>query len=148
MASSRTAITVAALPPPRASPTRRRRPLSPEASSAPRADLTPGGSDAPPAPSSTPSLSEEVALLQAAQQALKHGDGTGALTTLGELGARHPDGALREERLTLHVLGLCAAGRVDEAREAGRRFVAEMPGSVQAERVRASCAFAPSDRPR
>lgn len=95
----------------------------------------------PPSPSAT-ALDEEVALLRSAQQALKRGDAATALAELDALGARHPDGVLREERLTARVLALCAAGRVDEARDAGRLFLAEMPTSVQADRVRASCALA------
>jgi hypothetical protein len=81
-------------------------------------------------------------LLRDAQHALKRGDGAAALARLDELADRHPDGVLREERLAARVLGLCAAGRPDEARAEGRRFVAEYPGSIQVERVRASCAFA------
>jgi hypothetical protein len=95
---------------------------------------------APPPAAGT--LDEEVALLRDAQRALREGDGAQALGHLDALAARHPDGVLREERLAARVLALCAAGRVDEAREAGQRFVAEMPGSVQADRVRGSCAFA------
>ena len=69
------------------------------------------------------------------------GEGAKAVLVLDDLAARHPAGLLREERLAARIVALCAAGRVDEAREAGQRFFAEMPGSVQADRIRASCAF-------
>jgi hypothetical protein len=95
----------------------------------------------PPAPPA--SLEGELALLRGAQRSLKGGDGAEALAQLDALAQRYPTGVLREERLAARVLALCAAGRVEEAREAGRRFVAELPASVQAPRVRASCAFAP-----
>lgn len=99
------------------------------------------------APTSATSLDEELVLMRSAQQALKRGDGATALAELDALAAKHPDGVLREERLAARVLALCAAGRVDEARAAGRRFLDEMPGSVQGDRVRASCAFASPGAP-
>jgi hypothetical protein len=103
-----------------------------------------GSREAASPPIGTVSLGEETALLGEAQRSLKQGNGARAVAVLDELAARHPAGVLREERLAARVFGLCAAGRVEEAREAGQRFLAEMPGSVQADRVRASCASSPS----
>jgi outer membrane protein assembly factor BamD (BamD/ComL family) len=103
---------------------------------------------AQPAASSAGSFPEELTALRDAQRALKRGDGAEALAQLDALAGRHPDGVLQEERLAARVLGLCAAGRTAEARDAGRRFVAEHPGSVQIDRVRASCAFSPRDEER
>lgn len=88
------------------------------------------------------SIAAEVAGMRDAEGALKAGDPVRSLRALDDLATRFPNGALREERLAARVLALCGAGRVVEAREAGRRFLAELPHSVQAERVRASCAFA------
>ena len=105
----------------------------------------PARSEAPYPPLGTISLGEETASLGEAQRALKQGDGARAVALLDELAARHPTGVLREERLAARVFALCAADRVEEAREAGKRFLEELPASVQAERVRASCAFASSN---
>lgn len=87
------------------------------------------------------SLLEETELLRKAQTALRAGDAAGALTKLDELGARYPEGLLREERLAARVLSLCAAGRVGDARHEADSFLAQHPGSIQAKRVRGSCAF-------
>jgi hypothetical protein len=120
--------------------------------SSPRAQIPAVRPAAPPAlavapplggvsPSHASSLMEETALLREAQEALKEGDAAKSLAAVDALAARHPQGMLREERLAARVLALCASGRVEEARAEGQRFVAEMPRSIQAERVRASCAF-------
>ena len=88
-------------------------------------------------------LVEETDLLRKAQTALAAGDAAAALTRIDALGARHPDGQLREERLAARVAALCAMGREGEARREADRFLAEAPQSIHAARVRASCAFAP-----
>ena len=88
------------------------------------------------------SIANEVALLRESQTALARGDPSGSLGAIDALAARHPDGPLREEREAERVLALCAAGRVDEAAVDAQRFLARTPKSVQAARVRASCAFA------
>jgi hypothetical protein len=88
------------------------------------------------------SLAAQITLLRQAQGALNKGDAEASLKALDALAARHADGAFREEQMAAHVLALCAAGRVDQARVEGQRFIAEMPHSVQAARVRSSCAFA------
>jgi hypothetical protein len=147
-------IPEALAPPPRslgipASPFAEARPAS-RSAVAPRPSVSPsGGSDGAgeglgvgaPGPR-TSSLIEETQLLRAAQTSLGAGDATAALARLDELGARHPDGLLREERLAARVATLCAAGREDEARREAARFLAEVPLSIHAARVRASCAFA------
>ncbi len=119
--------------------TRSRAPAAPP----PSGGAVPPAASAASSPPGATSLDQELSSLHEAQRALKRGDGADALARLDALGERYPDGVLREERLAARVLGLCAAGRRDEARDAGRRFVAENPGSVQVARVRASCAFAP-----
>ncbi len=87
----------------------------------------------------TSSLLEETELLRKAQLSLGAGDARAALARLDELGARHPDGLLREERLAARIVALCAAGRSAEARRDAGRFLAEAPRSIHAARVRASC---------
>lgn len=91
-------------------------------------------------PTGASTLAEETAALGEAQAALQRGDTKSALDALSELAARHPNGVLREERMAAQVLALCAAGRVEEARAASVRFLTEAPTSLQAERVRHSCA--------
>jgi hypothetical protein len=82
-----------------------------------------------------------MALLREAQDAVRDGDPSAALDRLDDLGARFPEGQLREERMAARVLALCAAGRAPEARAEAERLLGEAPGSVHAGRVRASCAF-------
>jgi hypothetical protein len=93
-------------------------------------------------PSRANSLTDETEGLRRAQEALNAADANAAIAQLDDLARRHPDGLLREERLAARVLALCAAGRADEARREAERLLAEVPGSIQAARVRASCAFA------
>jgi hypothetical protein len=120
--------------------------LAPPPKSSPESSLAssavPRPSNKLPAASAEPvSIAGEVAMLRRAQKALKQGDAEASLAAIDALAAKHPKGALREERLAARVLALCAAGRTSEARAAGQAFLAEAPNSVQASRVRASCAF-------
>ncbi|WP_437546153.1 hypothetical protein WME97_41505 [Sorangium sp. So ce367] len=122
------------------------RPLDPSAEDAARASSTGDGERGParprggqPARPST--LAAEMALLREAQDAVRDGDPSAALDRLDDLGARFPEGQLREERMAARVLALCAAGRAPEARAEAERLLGEAPGSVHAGRVRASCAF-------
>jgi hypothetical protein len=126
----------AALPSPTASVAPQDAPLA----APPRAK--PLHSGAPSAKADAASIAAELALMRRAQSALATGDSARSLEALDALSARHPDGALREERDAARVLALCSAGRIDEARAQAQRFLAQTPNSVQAARVRASCAFA------
>ena len=90
---------------------------------------------------------EETDLLRKAQTALAAGDAAAALAQLDALGARHPDGQLREERLAARVAALCAMGRDVDARRVAERLLTAAPLSIHAARVRASCAFAPKAGP-
>jgi hypothetical protein len=87
-------------------------------------------------------LAAEDARLREAQAFMRAGDAAGALRTLDEFAASHPDGVLQEERRAARVLALSAAGRVDEACAEAWRFLRETPRSPLAERVRASCGVA------
>ena len=73
--------------------------------------------------------------------ALREGDPDGALRAIDALGSAKPTGMLAEESLAARVLALCAAGRTEDAKAAAADFLARYPGSVQANQVRASCAF-------
>ena len=114
---------------------------APVASAAPAAEPA-----AEPTSGKASSLVEETALLREAQTSLGAGDAAAALSRLDAMGARHPDGLLREERLAARVLALCATGRVEEARREAARFLAEAPLSIHAARVRASCAAGRGER--
>ena len=92
------------------------------------------------------SLLEETELLRAAQTSLGAGDARAALARLDDLGARHADGILREERLAAHIVALCAVGRDQDARREAARFLAEAPLSIHAARVRGSCGGAPGGK--
>lgn len=96
-------------------------------------------SEPPAAHNST--LSAEMALLREAEAAMNGGDPSRALARLDDLGARYPRGQLREERLAARVFALCAAGRAKEARAEAEQLLREVPGSMHAARIRASCAF-------
>jgi hypothetical protein len=93
---------------------------------------------APPAPADADTLIDETRRLRDAHAAMKGGDPSRALSLLEEQSAVGPK--LREERAAARVLALCQLGRVDEAKAAAGRFLAESPRSPLADRVRASCA--------
>jgi hypothetical protein len=80
-------------------------------------------------------LSDEVALLDRARDALKQRDFGGALAVL-DGHARRPDARLRDEALLLRMEALAGAGRSAEASELAARFIAANPGSTLADRAR------------
>jgi hypothetical protein len=90
-------------------------------------------------PRKASSLIEETEMLRKAQDSMAAGDAAAALARLDELGTRHPDGVLREERMAARVAALCAAGRKDEAQREAARFLAETPRSIHAPKVTAPC---------
>jgi hypothetical protein len=83
------------------------------------------------------SLREELALLVDVRAALQRGDGHAALALLD--GHDTSDRQLLEERTAARVLALCAAGRVDEAREAAAAFARRYPSSLQLVAVARAC---------
>jgi hypothetical protein len=95
----------------------------------------------PPATAATPdrSLAEEAALLQRAQAELRAGNNDAALKLLEEHRSGYADGAMAEERQAAQVLALCAAGRIEQGRDAARAFMAAHPKSPHRSRVSAAC---------
>jgi hypothetical protein len=79
-------------------------------------------------------------LLREAQGALRGGDASTALSVLDRHEARFPHGVLSEERQAAQVVALCELGRIAEACERRRAFLATSPRSPQGGRVRAACA--------
>jgi hypothetical protein len=116
--------------------------LAPAPASAPAPAPAPASASAPAPASSPPSLGGEIGLVSAARDDLARGDGASALQHLREHELRFPNGTLREERLALRILALCALGRKDAARAAARDFARSAPDSPHRMAIRASCAGA------
>lgn len=113
---------------------------TPAPRSSPPAPSSASPEPAPAAPAEVDPVLEEARLIRLAVRALHEHDPARALAWLEEHRARFPDGSLREERLATRILALCDAGQTSEARREASLFLASHPGSVQAARVRASCA--------
>jgi hypothetical protein len=91
-------------------------------------------------PDSASGFSEEVRLLQLAQQARAAGRCDQSLRLLDEYARRFPRGALGSESLTARALCLCELGRGVEARAQRDRLGELHPGSPHLERLLRSCA--------
>lgn len=121
-------------------------PASPRSEPAPIASIAPRPAPvvarpAPSAPTVKPaSLQDETRALAAVQRALRDQQPDEALRLLEDQERSFQGGALAEERAAAHILALCAAGRLTEARAAAARFLTAHPDSPVAARVRASCA--------
>jgi hypothetical protein len=124
---------------PSATPGRSRRSSTP----ARRARSTNAGAELS-APSD--SLRDEVALLEAANAALRSHRFAAALRALALHEQRFADGALREERLGMRVLALCGMGDYAAGSAARLRFLRDAPHAVLARKVAQACA--PETRPR
>jgi hypothetical protein len=98
--------------------------------------------DSPKPKTAAPALQAgaETELFQRAQLALQADDATTALALLNEHAQRFPNGQLAEECDAARVLALCGAGQQIEAAAAGAAFLKAHPDSMQAARVRSSCA--------
>jgi hypothetical protein len=90
----------------------------------------------PPSPPATSAsavidpLRDERLLIDRARSALARADGADALEAVETHAARHPSGALAEEREVLRIRALVRLGRVDEAKQARARFDTRFPNSV------------------
>ncbi|MDB4985389.1 MAG: hypothetical protein JWN04_567 [Myxococcaceae bacterium] len=82
----------------------------------------------------------ELELIRKAMTSLRDRDATGALALLDEHASRYPHGAFASERGGLHVLALCAAGRLSEGRVEQLSFLREHGETPIAARVRRACA--------
>ena len=93
-------------------------------------------------PTSTPvdTLAEEIELIRAAQSDLRAGAPGRALTVLASHASRFPHGVLRDERMTLEALALCARGDIDAARSVKIELERSSPGSSHLQRLSSSCA--------
>lgn len=84
-------------------------------------------------------LAAEMALIAAAEAALRRGDAAGALRILDRHRDTFPKGQLEPEREASRVTALCAQARPQEAHAVAGRFLARWPASHLARRVRESC---------
>jgi hypothetical protein len=82
--------------------------------------------------------SDELALLQRAERAVRAENSALALMLTGELDARHPRSELLEERRAIELMAHCVAHATD-ARPRAERFLRAHPRSVYAERVQQLC---------
>jgi hypothetical protein len=76
------------------------------------------------------SLAGERALLDVARSALANGDPDRALAAVARHEKTYPNGTLVEEREALAVKALAAAGRGEEARARGARYVKRWPNGL------------------
>ena len=95
---------------------------------------------APDPAANEPTLTGELELLRAAQQARSSGNYSQSLDKLLQHERRYPDGALSAERDGTRILVLCDAGRKLESRELAEAFLRQHPTSPLRSRVRSACA--------
>jgi hypothetical protein len=96
------------------------------------------GSSAGAATAAPSSLGQELALLDAARQALAAGEAEKALALISTYRKRFPSGALEQEATVLEVDALDAKGRAAQATDLKEQFLAEHPDSAHRERVKRS----------
>jgi hypothetical protein len=85
-------------------------------------------------------LTGELALLNQASAATKHGDVTRADELLRAYDQRFASGQLTQERAAAGILLLCASNRVQAARTEAHRFLERWPRSPLVARINSSCA--------
>jgi len=110
-----------------------------EARVAPRAPSISASAPALPGPSA---LEEEARLLREANASLQSGDVDHSLALLEEHASRFPTGLLAPERSAVHVLALCQAGRIEQARAESTAFLEAHSEGPLSMRVRSSCGVA------
>ena len=93
---------------------------------------------APPRAVPRAGFSDEVALLQRAERALRAGQPELALSFVSELEQRYPESPFGEERGAARVMAECALSHAG-ARERAASFLRDRPASVYSDRVRQLC---------
>ena len=99
---------------------------------------TPAKLEPQPAPEADAAI-DELALVEAAEAALRADAPVRALELLRRHEQRFPSAPTAEEREALRVLALCAAGREAEGRGARWVFLREHPRSAYRERIEKAC---------
>ncbi len=83
-------------------------------------------------------LTAERELLSIARTAVARGQGDAALAALDRHARQFPRGRLAEERESLRIQALIAAGRKDEAKSKAKDFGKQFPGSLQKKAIETS----------
>jgi hypothetical protein len=96
----------------------------------------PAAEEAAPARAST-ALADETRLLWEADQALRSGSTSRALSLLDEHASRYPDGSLSPERGAERVVALCKLGRIDAPTVRG--YLNSHPNVSLSERIQQAC---------
>lgn len=81
-------------------------------------------------------LIAEVKRIDGARRSLNSGDPARALQALDSYDAASPRGALTREALLLRVEALAAQGRLSASQALARRYLAQYPGDVHAQRMK------------
>lgn len=81
----------------------------------------------------------ELSLIRQALTSLRDHDAARALAFLEEHKARYPNGSFVTESQGLHVIALCAAGRLEEGRSEQTAFLSKASAAPIAARVRRAC---------
>jgi hypothetical protein len=82
-------------------------------------------------------LADETRLLWEADQALRSGNTSRAVSLLDEHASRYPDGSLSPERGGERVVALCKLGRIDAATVRG--YLSSHPNMSLSERIQQAC---------
>jgi hypothetical protein len=111
---------------------------APEAAAPPEPAAEPATPAAPlpKARPAKPTLTEELAAVDAASSALRAGDGAGAMRMLDEYARRFPRGRLRLEASVLRIEALAKTGQRAEAARRAKAFLKRYPNSVLAPRLK------------
>ena len=104
-----------------------------------RASATTGASAQAPEPVLASSLHEEALLVREANAALDNGDAARSLVLAEEHARRFPNGVLIPEGSLVHILALCQASRLEQARIETAAFLLAHPEGPLSMRVRSSC---------
>jgi len=99
----------------------------------------------PMAPRKPSNLMAEVAAVGSANRSLREGNPEEALRILDAHAGMLQDGTLREETAVSRILALCQLGRAAEAKVEAMKFLQAWPSSPLVPRVKASCAFSPTE---
>jgi hypothetical protein len=97
---------------------------------------SPTATEAPAPTTAVDALRDERALLASARDALRKGDGRGALAILQTAQSRHPNGVLGQEREVLAIEALAQTGDRDGASKRAGAFLRAFPNSPHAGHVR------------
>jgi hypothetical protein len=117
-------------------------PASPAAGRASRAAAAQENTAAAPVEETSPAripntLNDETRILWEADQALRSGNTSRAVTLLDEHAGKYPDGALSPERGAERVVALCKLGRIDAPTVRG--YLTSHPNLPLAERIQQAC---------